>query len=272
MSWSEARRGALRGILALVAVPLLAVGAVTARDSGMEVAVLGLEHRPAQTLLPQLQALFGDAATLRADGFRLLVRADPRTLEQIRKLLAELDTPRTDLLLSVRRSSDAPSVQRSDRLGVEAGPEGVEGRLGLQRRRTTRRNDLVQQVRLHEGSEAVILVGETRPDGFRVFAGRAGVGVEPLYRDTRRGFRVQPQVLPDSRVQVKIRHLHEQPLRPGTVDRETLETRITLEPGQWHDLTRISQKQDMEERGLATRHTTRDRSVMTLQIRLDPAP
>ena len=269
MSWSEPRRRSLRQILALAAVPLLPASVASAHAPGMQVAVLGLEHRPAQALLPQLQALFGDTATLRADGFRLLVRADPHTLEQIRQVLAALDTPETDLILKVRRTSDAPTLQHGDRLGMEAGPEGIEGRLELQRRRTTRRDDLIQQVRMREGSEAVILVGETQADGFRVIAGRAGVGVEPLYRDTRRGFRVQPRVLPDGRVQVTIHHVHEQPRAPGTVDREALTTRVTLEPGQWYELAGVTREHDLEERGLATRRTTRDRSTMNLQMRLD---
>ncbi|OOC50185.1 hypothetical protein [Thioalkalivibrio versutus] len=263
------RRRWLRGALALAAGTLLP-GAALAREPHTEVAVLPLQNRPAHSLLPELQALFGDTATLRGDGFRLLVRADAHTLQQIREVVAELDAPTQDLILSVRRHSDAPRTERGSGFEFESGPEGTEGRITTQRLRTTRRDDQTQHLRLREGTDAIILVGETRTAGFRIIHGRAGVGVEPLLQDTARGFRVRPQVQPDGRVRVAIAHLHERPLARGAVDRDAVDTQLTLEPGAWHTLGGAHSKSAAEQRGLASRRTTRDRDTLTLEIRVDP--
>ncbi|MGM0672845.1 MAG: secretin N-terminal domain-containing protein [Pseudomonadota bacterium] len=264
------RRQLLRTALALGASTLLP-GIAVARDTHAEIAVLPLQHRPAHSLLPELQPLFGDTATLRGDGFRLLVRADARTLQQIREVVAELDTPVQDLILSVRRHRDAPRTERGGGFEFESGPDATEGRIRTQRLRTTRRDDQTQHLRLREGTDALILVGETRTAGFRILHGRAGVGIEPLLQDTARGFRVRPQVQPDGRVRVAIAQLHERPLARGAVNRDAVDTQLTLEPGTWHNLGGVHREGDATERGLASRRTTRDRETLTLEIRVDPA-
>ncbi|WP_017941487.1 MULTISPECIES: hypothetical protein [unclassified Thioalkalivibrio] len=263
------RRLILRAALALAAGTLLP-GLTSARDTHAEVAVLPLQNRPAHSLLPELQALFGETATLRGDGFRLLVRADARTLQQIREVVAELDAPTQDLILSVRRHSDAPRTERGSGIEFESGPEGTEGRITTQRLRTTRRDDQTQHLRLREGTEAIILIGETRTAGFRILHGRAGVGVEPLLQDTARGFRARPQVQPDGRIRIAISQLHERPLLRGAVDRDAIDTQLTLEPGTWHTLGGVHSESATEQRGLASRRTTRDRDTLTLEIRVDP--
>lgn len=262
-SWS--RRSALRLLgLGLLVLP----GSRTlAREHQAEVAVLPLQHRPAAEVLPQLQAMFRDSAALRADGFRLLVRADAQTLAQIREVLAEIDTPSRDLILSVRRSSERPREDTGAGIGIESGPRGT-----ARQWTTARHDDQTQQVRLREGTEAVIVVGETETHGFRVFAGRAGFGMEPLFRDTARGFRVHPQRQPDGRVRVDIAQLHEQPLATamGRVERQAVDSSITIEPGTWHDLAGIGRSTNLDEHSIAWRRTTRDRETLSLQIRVDP--
>ncbi|WP_026278938.1 MULTISPECIES: secretin N-terminal domain-containing protein [Thioalkalivibrio] len=243
-----------------------------ARDPQADVAVLPLQNRPAAEILPELQGLFGNAATLRADGFRLLVRADARTLEQIREVVAELDHSTQDLVLSVRRSSERPRQETEAGIDIESGPDGTQARGTARRWTTAPRDDQTQQIRLREGTEAVILVGETEAHGFRVFAGRAGFGMEPVFRDTGRGFRVQPQAQPDGRIRVDIYQLHEQPPAAtlGRVERQFVESSITIEPGTWHDLAGVGRTIDLEERGIASRRTTRERDALSLQIRVDP--
>jgi hypothetical protein len=267
--WSERRR-LLRAAAALAGGLLLST-TTPARPTRAEVAVLPLQHRPAREILRELQGLFGDAATLRGDGFRLLVRADARTLQQVREVVTELDAPAQDLVLSVRRHRDAPRTERGSGFELGTGPAGTEGRVTTQRLRTTRREDQTQYLRLREGSEAIILVGETRTAGFRIFRGRAGVGVEPLLRDTARGLRVRPRVRPDGRIHVAVTFLHEHPLPRGAVDRDAVNTQLIVEPGTWQTLGGIHRDTDATERGLASRRTTRDRDTLTLEIRVDPA-
>ncbi|ADC72300.1 hypothetical protein TK90_1809 [Thioalkalivibrio sp. K90mix] len=268
-SWSRRRTlRILAGCLLLAGPSAPALG----RDPQAEVAVLPLQNRPAAEILPELQGLFGDAATLRADGFRLLVRTDARTLEQIREVVAELDHSARDFILSVRRSSERPRQETGTGIDIETGPDGTQARGTARRWTTARQDDQTQQIRLRDGTDAVILVGETEAHGFRVFAGRSGFGMEPVFRDTARGFRVQPHAQPDGRIRVDIVQLHEQPpaTTMGRVERQAVESSITIEPGAWHDLAGVGRTIELDERGIASARTTLDRDALSLQIRVDP--
>lgn len=231
-------------------------GPLTARDPHTEVTVIELQKRRAEEIVKDLRAVF-PAATLQADGFRLLVRAAAHDLEDIRDLAAKLDQARPDLILRVRRRGDEDGERR-----------------GLVRRFTTRRGDEREQyLRLRDGGRAILMVGETLPAGYRLFAGRAGVAVEPLFRDTERGFVVEPRMQPDGRVRVVVSHIHQIPLREGA-RHERVETDVTLETGRWHDFAGVRSRLDEQAREThppVRRRTTRDRDAVSLEIRVDPA-
>lgn len=268
-SWS--RRHTLRILAGSLLLPGLSAPAL-ARDPQAEVAVLPLQNRPAAEILPELEGLFGNAATLRADGFRLLVRADAQTLVQIRKVWPNSTTAPRISSSRYAAAASAPRQETGAGIDIESGPDGTQARGTARRWTTTRHDDQTQQIRLREGTEAIILVGETEAHGFRVFAGRAGFGMEPVFRDTARGFRVQPHTQPDGRIRVDIYQLHEQPPHTtmGRVERQSLESSITIDPGAWHELAGVGRTLDLGERGIASRLTTRERDALSLQIRVDP--
>ncbi|WP_038036658.1 secretin N-terminal domain-containing protein [Thioalkalivibrio sp. ALE20] len=254
MSISDRRRRFLRASAAacLLALPLRS----TARDAADRVTVIDLQNRRAEAVVHDLRELF-PGATLQPDGFRLLVRAPAHEIEEIRQMVAELDRASPDLILRVRRRRDHD--------------DETAGRI---RRFTTRRDeDREQFLRLRDGGRAVLMVGETLPAGYRLFAGRAGVAIDPIYRDTARGFAVEPRMQPDGRVRVAITHLHQTPLQRGA-EHERVATEITLEPGSWHDFAGIRSRLESDARDVhppVRRRTTRARDDVSLEIRVDPA-
>jgi len=126
--------------------------------------VIDLRYREAQALIPLLQPLLPADARLSGRGFQLIVRAEPATLAEIRRLLPRLDTPPDNLLVSVR-FSEAVALDRSRARvggGVVIGDERVRGggRVVLEQRRGQRQDRVDQQLRVLDGYEALIRVSE----------------------------------------------------------------------------------------------------------------
>ena len=76
-----------------------------------ELQVFELQHADAETLLPIVQPLLGPYESVSVYRNSLVVSADAGAMSRISELLAELDTPQRNLLISVRRNGTADSSQ-----------------------------------------------------------------------------------------------------------------------------------------------------------------
>src|SRR5476649_2689126 len=66
-----------------------------------DTAVVNLNNRTSADLLPVAQNFVGKDGTVSAYGNQLIVKADPGKIEDLRALLAQLDTPAKRLLITV---------------------------------------------------------------------------------------------------------------------------------------------------------------------------
>jgi len=57
-------------------------------------------NQNAKHLIPTLEPLFGKQASFSAQGYRLIVKASPQTIREIKKLLKEIDVPLQNLVIS----------------------------------------------------------------------------------------------------------------------------------------------------------------------------
>lgn len=124
--------------------------------------VIDLRYREAEALIPLLEPLLGGDARLSGRGFQLIVRAEPVTLAELRRLLTRLDTPADNLLISVRfdeASQETRSRARVDgRVVIDDGRVRGSGRVVLGQGGASRRGQVDQQLRVLEGYEALIQV------------------------------------------------------------------------------------------------------------------
>lgn len=160
-----------------------------------EVRIFDLQHRSAPELVPIVSPLLGSDGGVSALDNRLIVRADPKTLSEIARLVIKLDTPPRQLLITVRQGShdrqqDAAtqSVGRS-RLVAQTQGGGEDAQ----------RHDL-QQVHVLEGQRAIIWISERLPLPERLdFDGRRPAWPRPTltYRSVSVGFEVVPHLQDD---------------------------------------------------------------------------
>src|SRR5262245_23083714 len=97
----------------MLAVLLLTAGAVWAQAV---VEVIPLRYRTAQELIPIIQPLLPRDGSVSGLQGQLIIRTTPSNLEEIRRVLASIDTPPRQLVITVRQDAD---IDRS-RSTVEA--------------------------------------------------------------------------------------------------------------------------------------------------------
>jgi hypothetical protein len=247
---------------ALLLVALLLDGVAAAAD--WPLTILELEHRLPDEVIPLLAPLAGPDGVVTGANASLFVRASPERLADLRAALERIDRPAQNLLVELRGASAAAAHRRGYGItvdesvgddghirvgdgrgtGVRAGAGSVEHRRGL-----------IGQVRVMDGGQAFIAVGEERPVSWREtvptpqgLIGRGGVG----YARAGSGFYVRPHRQGD-RVTVEIwsqdASFGSGP-RGGVIQTGKVDTRVTGRLGEWIPLGSVREVRFGERRDL----------------------
>jgi hypothetical protein len=97
----------------------------------MRVEALAVRSRPAEDLAAALRPMVGTEGEIVVAGGRLVVRATPATLAEIKRALENLDPPPRWLWITVNQETSASTTGRSAEFTVETREDGV-----VERRRT----------------------------------------------------------------------------------------------------------------------------------------
>ena len=211
--------------------------------------IIPLQNRQADQILPILRPLMKPGESISAMDSKLIVRASPASLAQIRQILASIDTPARRLLISVRQGA----LSSQDRQAVGASGSAVAvrngeiaatisgGAISASAGSNTQAN---QQVQTIEGGEASIFLGSSLPLPFeQAVLGPNGAvinrGVQ--YLDVGTGFIAKPTISGD-RVIVSIRptmqRLSQQSMggQVQRIETSQLSTQISGRLGEWINL------------------------------------
>lgn len=275
-------------------------GTVLAQSTVLE--VIPLRYRTAQEVIPVIQPMLPREGSVSGFQGQLVVRTTPANLEEIKRILASLDTAPRQLLVTVRQDADrdrgrsaaevsgsiggrdgrvtVPPVSREPRGGTvilrqgddEARARVVEGRAAESERNT-------QSIRVLEGREAFVRVGQAVPVRERQLQ-RAVVGgrvVEQVvestqYRDVTTGFYVRPRISGD-RVTLEISSRRESLSRqtPRGVDVQSMTTSVSGRLGEWLDIGGISQDSSGHQSVLLGRAASAARDDRRVLIRVEEA-
>src|SRR5262245_56010772 len=190
----------------LLVTLLAAWGTALAQVTVLE--VIPLRYRTVDQVLPVIQPMLAKGGTASGLQGQLVIRTTPGNLEEIRRILASIDTMPRRLLISVRQDAYATYGERGAAVSGRIGSEGndrLRARVVDTSSADSDRN--TQTVQVMEGSPAFIRVGQsvpvqqqpqplvrTFPGGGRVVEQVVG-GVE--YRDVTSGFYALPRVTGD---------------------------------------------------------------------------
>jgi hypothetical protein len=246
---------------------------------GQSLEIIGLKHRSAEQLLPQVAPFVEPGGALSGMNDRLFLRASARNQAEIRDLVAALDTPLRRLMISVRQdgasTDEARGATVSGRIEIGIGAPAISGRGRFYDSDSSSRRGTAQQVQTIDGGRAAILVGESLILPLRqVVLTPAGVVVSESFvqRDLGTGFVAVPR-LSGERVTLEISPRDDTPGPvPGSVNVQRLLTTVSGRLGEWLELGGSVGEQSSSSDGIVsygTRSASRQRRLL---LKVDELP
>ncbi len=255
----------------------LLVASSLAWGQGLE--VIGLRHRSAEVLLPQLAPFVERGGVLTGMNDKLFLRASARNQEEIRQLVTTLDTPLRRLLISVRQEGTDSATDGgggiSGRVVLGGGAPVVSGTARIHQSDSRSRRDVSQQVQTIDGGRAAIMVGQSFLLPLRqVVLTPAGIVVSESFvqRDLGTGFVAVPRLAGD-RVTLEISPRDDTPgPLPGSANVQRLLTTVSGRLGEWLELGGSTGEQSGSSAAIASYDTQSASRRRRLLLRVEELP
>ena len=285
----------------IAGLSLVVLTGVAAHAQNTVLEVIPLRYRMAQEVIPIIQQMLAREGSVSGFQGQLVVRTTPANLDEIKRILASIDTAPRQLLITVRQDADVDrsrsAAEVSGSVGGDHGRVTVPGSQDPRGGSVVLRNDddsvrlqvlegtgsqsdrNTQSVRVLEGREAFIGVGQSVPVRERqvqrsVVGGRVVEQVveSTQYRDATTGFYVLPRVSGD-RVTLDISAQRESLSRPvqGGVNVQSVVTTISGRLGEWMEIGGIGQDASGRQSVLLGRTTTTARDSQRVLIKVEEA-
>lgn len=263
-----------------------------------ELEIIALKHRSAEEVLPVIRPLLDKGDVASGIDYQLILRASPRNLEQVRKLLESIDVAPRRLRITVMQNVDGETAARltevSGNVGVgrEAriavpgsgdnsglnvelgrGQDRLKARVSSTRSIEDERN--TQQLQVLEGNRALVRSGRSVPIPQRqVIQDQWGTRVidSTQYQEVDSGFYVLPRISGD-RVTLEIGAQNDA-LVPGSGDQPVVRVQqasstLSGRLGEWLEVGGLGQQKDRDDSTLSTRGTSRTREQRSVLIRVE---
>ena len=253
------------------AVLLLALTLPVAAEPVTE--VIPLNARLPEEVIPTLRPLVGQDGSVTAFGGKLVVRAEPARLEDVRRVLDEIDHPPRRLVIHVRQRDALNASASGGGVVVQRGTVGAQ----VRNRQTRGAGDAAQRVMAVEGQPAQILAGVSVP----VTTAEASFGGwwpgqerAIAYRDATAGFRVIPRLAGDS-VTLEVQQHAVRPqggaqTPPFAV--QEAQTTVRGRLGEWLPLGAVTTSAAQTGRGIASTFGTRREGDVQVEVMVEALP
>lgn len=244
----------------LFALTLLLVSVVQAAS----ITTIQLRSRPAVEVIPIIEPLLEPGDAISGQGFKIFLRASPQTVDEVRDLIASLDTAAKTLMISVFQGSKRALSNSafSGSIQIENGKVGADVAAG----ETSQHSEggPVHRLRVTEGTAGFIETGTRLP-----YFSSAGAGG---YADATTGFYVLPRISGE-RVTLQISPFKNSPSRSGSGNIDTLQadTTITGRLGEWLPLGGVSERIERSQGDGVGYRSTQSKTEQSVWIRADLA-
>lgn len=214
---------------------------------------------PADKLVPVLEPMLGPEDRITPYRNKLIVRAPRHRQDKILEILKDVDRPLRNILISVRygstNTSQVQSVQTDVRykngngVRIDAGDQPddkvviykgsslddkIQVRAVAKNRFSTDNENVLSEIRVMEGSQSFLQVGEEVPVNHFVLLHPAGYGNTTEYRMVGNGLFVVPQIVRD-KVRLELYTTQQKPQRGNrnTVEKTDAQSVLLVEPDIW---------------------------------------
>lgn len=240
-----------------------------------ELEIIQLRNRSVDQIVPVLRPLLEPGGSVSGMNDQIILRASRRNIEQLREVLATLDTPARNLLVSVSHDISQESAREGAALSgrIEIGPGSntrIRGRAYDTVSSGTQNSS--QRIQVMEGGSGYLMVGRSIAVPFRqVMLGPNGAVVSEglVYRDINSGMVVSPRIAGD-RVTLEISPQFERERGSlGGAESQRLSTTVSGKLGEWIELGGGSQDDSASERGYTSYAKTRGRESRSVWLKVE---
>jgi hypothetical protein len=248
-------------------IPLLFMLA-TSPVFGDEVKILPLRFRTVEQVLPVLQPLVDPGGALTGMGSSLIIRSSQSNIEQIKEVLAAIDTSPRKLIISVRQDSGANSAHRE---GAVVRGRGHDPGVQIESSSRTHNDAVSQRVQTLEGNAAYISIGQSVPVPAGVITQAPGGTViqsTVTQRDYDTGFYVVPRVTGD-RVTLEISTAKDRAVGYGVGRTQGLATTAGTRLGEWVELGGVAQATTSDHQRILSSRQSQGSRALSVWVRVD---
>ena len=209
--------------------------------------IISLRHRTVDQVIPALEPLLDQGATLSGQSGQLFVRTSPANLVELRRALDAIDVPARRLQILVRFEGGADASASGF---VSNRGSNIELRARDQRTGETERID--QRVQVIDGGQAWIATGQSRPVPQRqLIQTPAGVVSQETFvvQQAQSGFAVIPRVTGQT-VTMEIAPQREALGPGGTMQSQRVATTASGRLGEWFELGALGAGSASDQRGV----------------------
>ena len=248
--------------------------------------VIQLKSRPLEEILPVIQSLIGTDGSATGMGNSLVLKAAPGRIDEIRKLLLELDRPPKRLLITVNKQGDlersvsgysaSADIRAGDgQVSINSPGRAVDGsraRVRIYDTNDQRARATGQKVQALEGRPAFIASGSRIPvrsvDRYYMHGHPYERHVTQLH-DARSGFYVVPRVSGEY-VTLDIQQFDDHPRdRRGVINTQSTDTVVRGRLGEWISLGGINTSSKQSQGGLGRSISTRDSVDQQIEVMVE---
>ena len=262
---------------------------LTAVAQNME--VLQARHRPAEELVNVLQPMLGAGESISAYQYQIIVRASPSTLNNLKRILEQIDQPARQYIVQwqITGQGEVNQNRAAGQVVLNSDGRSVGGSVGgtVLSTQNNRRDNFSQQVRVMEGSSAWIALTQQTPllvrqttvtpygvvnsTGSQYLSFTSGLAVtpRPLGRDSQQ---VQLELSPQRSSNLsgsgnQYGYQNGQALPAQQITQAT--TSITANLGEWVEIGSVGESAASNERGMLSSSDARRQATQRLLVKVD---
>lgn len=246
-----------------------------ATASGNELEVINLKHRSVDELLPVIRPLLDKDEMVSGMNDQLILRASPRNIEQIRRLLLSIDTMPRSLKITVKQNVDGETAARLLEISGRMGRVEVGGQRGVHivSTRTLEEDKNTQHLTVLEGRRARVSSGQSVPVEQRV---QTAWGTQTItrYQSVESGFYVLPRIHGDNvTLEISAQNdafVQNQSAAANPVTRiQQATTTLSGRLGEWIDAGGTAVQNESENSGILSTSSSHRHERSTMLIKVD---
>ena len=244
--------------------------------------IIELNHRSANEIIPVIKPLLDQNARVSGSRNQLILRASDANIEQVKKILAEIDKPLARLTISIKyaRKSNTDlqgaNVSGNVTFQKDKQTDSLQPDANFNARITSTRSDennkSIQQMQVIDGNWANFNVGRLTPQtdtSVNISGNNTTVQSKTNYRHTGSGFRIKPTVRKD-RVNLLIETHNSKTgnMDNRNIEKMTVQTEISGRLGSWIELggTEISINNGPSGRHYSTKRSFTDDQRIWIRV------